>query len=133
MSLANSSCISTPTVVVDGIVLAIVPNSLSFTEGFGEQDVKVQSSGGGQVQPIITRDVSTALSRVQMQVVNTAANIDQLRTIKSAVDSFHVVAFFDDRVGFIRTVQQAIMTSDYEVGLGADTPISIEFKGAQAV
>lgn len=133
MARADSYCISTPTVVVDGVNLAIVPNSLMFTEGFGEQDVKVQSSGGGQVQPIVTLDVTTSLSRVAMQVVNTAANIQQLRQIKSDSANFHVVSFFDNTVGFIRTVQQAILTSDYEVGLGADTPISIEFKGAPSV
>lgn len=133
MAINNSiNALSTPTLTVDNVVLPIVPNSLVYTEGFGEQDVRTQSSGGGSVSLVISRNVETSYSMVQCQVENTQANIEFLRAIK-ANTNFHVVSFFDSRVGYTRTLQQALLTSNYEVGLGADTAISIEFKGSSAV
>lgn len=126
------NAISTPSLTVNNINLPIVPNSLSYTEGLGEQNVRAQSSGGGGVSVIVAQNVESSLSMVKAEVENTAANIEFLRQVKTNIGA-NVVAFFDARVGFTRTIQQATLSNDYEVGLGADTPISIEFKGAPAV
>ena len=42
--------ISDPSVVVNNVGVAIVPNSLEFTEGLGEQEILVQAAGGGVIQ-----------------------------------------------------------------------------------
>jgi hypothetical protein len=124
--------IATPTVTIDNVVFAIVPNTFTYTEGLGEQNVRPQSSGGGSVTITVATNVETCFSSVKFSVENTQVNIEALRRVKST-SSFHVIAFFDNKLGFTRTVQQAVLTNNYDVGLGADTPISLEFMGAPAV
>ena len=57
--------LSTPQISINGVNIAIVPNSCTFTEGFGAQTVNVQSAGGGSVSQVISNDVSTNLSTVK--------------------------------------------------------------------
>ena len=124
--------ISTPTLTIDNTVMPIVPNSASYTEGGGEQTVRTQSAGGGSVAMVLSENVEESFSMLQCQVENTQANIEFLRQIKLSKTP-HVVSISDSRTGFTRTMQQAILTLNYEVGLGADTNIPIEFKGAAVV
>ena len=62
--------LSNPTIVINNIAVAIVPNSFSFTEGFGEQDIKVQSAGGGSVQTVLSSNVETNMSMVKFSLHN---------------------------------------------------------------
>lgn len=132
MATNSFYAISTPAIVVDNTNISIVPNTAAYKEGFGEQQVRAQSNGGGSVSLVVARDITTALGFFTCQVENTAENIRFFRAIKAALTP-HVVAWFDNTVGYSRTLEQAVMTNDPDIGLGADTPFTVEFKGAQTV
>lgn len=131
MAVNNNVAIAVPSVTVDNTILPIMPNSVVYTEGFGEQTVRVQSSGGGSVQQVVSTNLETALSSFKCTVLNTVANINFIRQIKST-GAPHVVTWFDSAVGFTRTMEQAVLVNDYEVNLSSDGNIALEFKGTAA-
>lgn len=131
MAVNNNVAIAVPSVTVDNTILPIMPNSVIYTEGFGEQTVRVQSSGGGSVQQVVSTNLETALSSFKCTVLNTVANINFIRQIKST-GAPHVVTWFDSGVGFTRTMEQAVLVNDYEVNLSSDGNIALEFKGTAA-
>lgn len=132
MAFDTKNVLATPTVMIDNIAYDIVPNSFKYTEGFGEQIVRTQSSGGGQVSTVVARNVETSKSKVSFSLEPTQVNIENIRTVKASLDR-HVITAFDNRIGFTRTFQQAVLINDYEVNLGSDTSIDLEFEGAPAI
>jgi len=124
--------LSTPQISIDGVNIAIVPNSCTLTEGFGAQTVMVQSAGGGAVSQVISNDVSTNFSTVKFSFFNTEENIEFFRAIKSQSRTPHLVQINDGR-SFTRAIADAIVTNDYEVTLQSDGQTAIEISGSAAV
>ena len=118
------------TLIIDNNVIGYVPNTLKFTEGFGEQKVRVQTGGGGVVQQVVADDVTSKQSMVTFQVEPTIANIDLLRAIKANMDG-HVITISTS--GLTRTITGAILTKNYEIGLGTEETIELEFVGNGAI
>ena len=133
--MTAQSNLSTPTITINGTVTAIVPNSFNYTEGLGEQNVFMQSLGGKSVQLTKSADVESTMSKVEFQVRNTLENIEFYRQVKENFTGNVVTisAINDQGVIFSRTINDAILTSDYQVNLGADTPMDIVFMGSPAV
>lgn len=132
MAFDTVNILSTPTIMIDNIAYNIIPNSFKFTEGLGEQMVRTQSSGGGQVAVVVARNVETNKSKISFSLEPTQVNIEQIKAVKASLD-LHVITAFDNRIGFTRTFQQAVCTKDYDVALGADTPMDLEFESAPAI
>ena len=60
--------LANPLVAVNNDPVPVTPNSVMYTEGLGEQTIRAATLGGGQVQPIFSRNIeqnfgSQALSR----------------------------------------------------------------------
>lgn len=122
--------ISDATVIVDNIVMAYVPNSLTYKEGLGEQKIRIQTGGGGAVQQVLSDDITTKHAMVKFDVEPTAENINNMRAIKANMDG-HVITI--SAAGFTRTITGALLTSDYEVKLGAEDVFTVEFIGNPAI
>lgn len=122
----NNKRVSNPTVLVNNVPIAIIPNSMTFTEGLGEQNVEPQSAGGNQISTVYSEDVSTRLSTVKFSLANTEQNILQAREWKLNGNNNAIVI---TGTSFTRTFTNMASTSDYEIGLGSDTNIDLEFKG----
>jgi hypothetical protein len=60
----------------------------------------------------------------------TADNINFLRAIKANFDG-HVITISD--INMTRTITGAIIINDYEVHIGTDAEIEIEFEGNPAI
>lgn len=118
------------TLIIDNNVVGYVPNSLAYTEGFGEQKFRTQVSGGGAVQNILTDDATKKQSMVKFQVEPTVDNVALMRAIK-ANQAGHVVTI--SATNFSRTIVGAIITKDYEVKFGADDIIDIEMVGQASI
>lgn len=127
-----SRAISTPSVIINNIPIGIVPNSLKYTEGLGEQIMRTQSAGGGSVDVVYSLDAESLMSTVSFELINTNENIDLARLWKTNENN-NAISFVDSRTGFTRNFANMALTSNYEVNLGADTTISVEFKGDRAV
>lgn len=129
IALANVS------VVVNNEPVAIVPNSLKYTEGKGEQNMRAASSGGGAVEQVFSTNVEMNFSMVSFSLFNDIDSIEIARSWKNGLNT-NVVSFSgktSDGKSMERTFTQSAILNDYEVELGSDTNFEIEFKGNPAV
>lgn len=126
--------LSDATVVVNNEAIATLPNTISFTEGLGEQSVKAASIGGGAVEPIYSNDLQSSFSMVKFDLPSTPENIDLARTWKVNRNNNVVQIIGETIEGTVtRTFAKAALTSNYEIGIGSDAAITLEFKAATAV
>ena len=121
------------TVIVNNEAIGIVPNTLKFSEGLGEQSVHPLSVGGGKTEQVFANNLESAFSRVMFEVRTTVDNIALVRDWKQNGNQ-NVVQVAAEAGGkqMTRTFNQAALTADYEVEIGSDTTMSIEFQSAQA-
>ena len=121
--------LSAPAIAVNDSPVSIVPNSCVYNEGFGEQTVRAASTGGGSVEQVYSEDIESKFSMVKFAIYPTVANIELARAWK-ANDNLNVVTIAgNDGAGnsFARTFQNAGITVNYDVALGSETVIEIEF------
>ena len=123
--------IANPTIVINNVAIPIVPNSLKFKSGKGEQDVFAQSAGGSSTQAVFSENVETNISMVAFSIRNTPGNIE-LQSDWKDLKNANAIEITGDG-GFSRSFNNMAQTSDPDINLGADTPIDIEFKGDPAV
>lgn len=122
--------LANPTILVNNNAIAIVPNSCTYTEGLGEQKVEPQSAGGNRVETVYSEDISSRMSTFKFEVANTEYHIELLREWKLNRNANAISATGNT---FTRTFTNMALTSNYEVSLGADTNITVEFMGDPAV
>jgi hypothetical protein len=132
------TALANPTIIVNGIVTGIVPNSVTYTEGLGEQNQRTQSSGGGATQVIYSQNVESNISMVKFSVYPTIQGgaggstnaLDLLRGWKENTNN-NVIQI--TAPNFQRSFTSAALTTNYEVALGADTTIEVEFMANASV
>lgn len=124
-----------PSVVINNEPVSVVPNSVKYTEGAGEQTMRAASTGGGGVQQVFSNNIETNFSKVMFSVYNDIDTIGDLRNWKKNSNQNVVVITgkTPDGKTLRRTFNQAAMLNDYEVALGADTTIDVEFSSNAAV
>ena len=125
-----STQISDAIVEVNNDAVGIVPNSLTFTEGLGEQRVLAVSEGGGQVSQVFSNDLESNFGMVRFSMRSTAGNIEKVRGWKAGGNTNVVIIAGEDAEGndFIRTYTQASITNNYEVGIATEGVIEVEFQ-----
>lgn len=128
--MAGPIALVNPTVVINNVSVPIVPNSFSYTEGLGEQKMRVQSAGGGSVQSVLSNDVETNLSKIEFEMYPTSDNIDLILSWKQNSNNNGISVSGE---GLTRSFGNAALTSDYKVALGSDTKIPVEFHSDAAV
>ena len=74
-----SIALADPSVVINNEPVAVVPNSVKYTEGSGEQTMRAASTGGGGVQQVFSRNVETNFSKVMFEVYNDVDTIEDIR------------------------------------------------------
>lgn len=129
IALANAS------IVVNNEPVSIVPNSIKFTEGKGEQNMRAASSGGGSVEQVFSSNVETNFSMLSFSMFNDIDSIESARAWKSLSNQnvIQLSGKTPDGKTLTRTFSQAAILNDYEVELGSDTTFEIEFKSNPAV
>ncbi len=121
-------------VLVNDEVVAIVPNSLKYTEGFGEQQVRAASVGGGLVEQVYSRDLETALSKTMFDIHTTPANVKLARSWKANANQNVVqIAGKTNEGTTTRTFTQAAMVGDPEIEISSEGVINIEFMSNAAI
>lgn len=129
-----STQLANATVTINNDIIAIIPNSLKFTEGLGEQTIRAASLGGGQVEQIFSDDIESNFSSIMFDIAATTPNIAKARGWKTNKNQNVVTIQGTTPEGNLtRTFTQAAILNDYEVGLGSETNIPIEFKSNPAV
>lgn len=121
-------------VTVNNVPIAIMPNSLVFTEGLGEQVIRAASAGGGQVEQIYSNNIESNFSMINFAIPATVDNIAAARQWKANQNQNVVTVQGQTPEGSVtRTFTQAAILNDYEVALGSETDIPVEFKANPAV
>jgi len=128
--MAVKKVLSTPTIVINNQVIAIIPNSLEYIEGLGEQSFKVQSAGGGALEPVYSDNAETKISTVKFKLYADVENIGYARLWKTN-GADNAISFSQD--SFSRTISNAAFTGNYTVQTRADGEIDLEFKGSTTV
>lgn len=130
-----SIALADPSIVVNNEPVAVVPNSVKFTEGAGEQTMRAASTGGGGIEQVFSKNVETNFSKIMFSVMNDIQTIEDIRGWKKNSNQNVVVLTgkTPDGKTLRRTFNQAALLNDYEVNLGADTTIDIEFSSNAAV
>jgi len=132
-----ATVIANPQVIVNNIPQAIKPNSLSFTEGFGEQILRAASAGGKSVVQILADNVEDNFSDVKFSLDNTIDNIETARVWKSQPGQNGIVVTGTVTDGstttnFRRVFNNASLMNNYDVNLGSDVSIDLEFRSDPA-
>ena len=126
--------LSDATFIVNNESVATMPNTISFTEGLGEQSMKAASIGGGAVEPIYSNNIESNFSMVKCEIPSTPENIELVKGWKLNRNNNVVQVVGETTEGTLtRTFARAAITNDYEVGIGTDSSIPVEFKATPAV
>jgi len=122
--------ISKPSVKVNNNPIAIIPNSAKFDEGEGETSVSAISIGGGGVELVVSDDATDKVGMVSFEIPNTPANIDLARGWKKnpGDNVVEVDGKTKDGKKFNRVFNQASVVNNYEVELGVEGKISLDWK-----
>ncbi len=117
-------------VLVNNEVVGIMPNTLAYTEGLGEQSMRAVSIGEGKTEQVYARDLETAIAMVKFEIPTTPENIALARTWKANENQNVVQIAGRTAEGEVtRTFSGAALLGDYEVQIGTETSIELEFKG----
>lgn len=121
------------TVVVNNNTIGVIPNSVKYTEGLGEQKQRAVSVGGGKVEQVFSNDLETNFSMLSFDMPSTVDNIKAARDWKLNGNANVAQVFAENADGnIVKTFTGAAFTSDYEVEIGVDANISVEFHSNSA-
>lgn len=134
--MADRQTLYNPILVINNVNTKFKPNTLSYTEGFGEYKIRTRSGGGGAADTVFSKDVETQYSIVKFNIFPTKDLVELARLWKS-LDNENVVTITDrDDFGnelVSRTFKFAAMINDPPVNIGADTDVEIIFHSDPAI
>lgn len=130
--MPTQNIVSTGKVTVNNTNIAIVPNSIEYNEGLGEQSVKTASGGGKSVVLMISDNAEQLTSMVKFKLHSTEQNIELARSWKINTGK-NAVTITNPGTEFTRTFLNATVVNNYPVGLGADKDFEVEFHSEQCV
>jgi hypothetical protein len=129
-----SEQLSSPQVLVNNDVVAIIPNTLTFTEGLGEQAIRAASSGGSQTEQVYSDNVEMRYSTIKFELPPTIENIGKAREWKANKNQNLLQIAGRTADGTLtRTFSQAALLTDYEIPLTNDGNITMEWRANPAV
>ena len=121
-------------VLANNEVVGVDPNSVSFTEGKGEQSMRTVSVGGGKVEQVYAENVETNMSKLKFSMPTTPENVKLALAWKNNKNgNVYVIAGSTPEGDVTRTFTQAAVVNDYEVPVGVDASIEIEIMSNPAI
>lgn len=125
--------IADATLLVNNEVIGYLPNTLKFTEGLGEQNMRAVSVGGGSIEQVYSQNLETSFADISFELPVTKEMIELARTWKLNGNENVVQIVAENADGAIdKTFTGCALTGNYEVELGAETSITIEMMGNTA-
>lgn len=126
--------ITDPLVTVNNDSVGIVPNSLTYTEGKGEQSIMAASLGGDQTDQVYAHNIESNFATIKFEMYSTVENIAKADQWKSLRNTNVVQITASNADGNLtRSFTQAAILNDYEVNLGTEANIAVEFKSNPAI
>ena len=119
---------SDPTVLVNDIPYAIVPESIKHKFGKGEQKVDSASVGGGSVEMNVTEDATTKVSMMKFKMFTTTENEEAFKLWKQTPGANTVVYSEAGQKPLTGTFMTCINDPEWEDSSSGQ--VEIEFEGA---
>lgn len=121
--------------IANNEAVGVNPNSVAFTEGTGEQNVRAVSVGDGKVEQVYSHNVESNFSRLKFSLPTTIPNIKLARGWKTNRNQnvFQIAGTTPDGETVTRTFTKAAVTNDYEVNIGSEGNIDIEIMSNAAI
>lgn len=114
-----------PTIIVNNEPVLCLPNTCTYTEGFGESQKRVVAAGNTR-KTVYSENLETALSKVNFTMANTDESLKLARAWKANKDN-NLIEIIDNDTGFTRTFPKAAITNDIENNLSFDGNIPTEW------
>ena len=134
--MADRQTLYNPTLYINDVNVKFKPNTLSFTEGFGEYKQRTRSAGGGATETVFSRDLETAYSVIKFNIYTTKDQVELARLWKT-LNNVNVITITDisieDGELLSRTFKFAAMINDPPINATADGDVEIEFHSDPAV
>lgn len=127
--------LSNALVTVNNNPILHLPNTVMFTEGLGEQKMRPMVVGGGLVEIVYSEDRETNISKMSFEMPATIDLIEEARTWKLNKNQnlVQITGETSDGKTLTRSLSGAALLTDYEVNLGSETSINMEFMGNPVV
>jgi hypothetical protein len=130
--MADRQTLYNPAVTINGLDVKFTPNSITYTEGFGEAKVRTRSGGGGATDTVYSKDLETAYSTFKISVRTTADMVELIR-IWLVLENDNIITLTDsDTLGnqlLSRTFKHAAIINNPTVNISADGDVELEFHG----
>lgn len=124
--------IANPTVIVNNIHIAVTPNSVSYTEGFGEQTMRTRTGGGGAIETVYTENVESNFSTIKFAIHSDVPYLELARGWK-VLRNLNVIELIDNELDFNRVFRFCALVTNYDVALGQDSTIELEWHGEPTI
>ncbi len=121
-------------IIVNDNTIGVLPNTVKYTEGFGEDNIRVVSVGGGATEQVYSEDLESNFSMISFDMLPTIPNVKLARSWKTNTNQNVVILQVENADGDLtRTFKSAALTANYEVNIGNDAAITIEFRSNSAI
>lgn len=131
-----ASILNQPSVIINNNPVPIVANSLKMKEGLGEQDLKTQSTGGGNVIQVYCDNIENKISEISFELLTTVENTEAARGWKLNQNKNTITIHGTDTITnaqLTRTFVGCALTENYDIEFSSDGKLAISFKGETAV
>lgn len=126
--------LSDAVLLVNNEAVAYLPNTLSFTEGLGEQQVRAVAVGRGKTEQVYAQNLESNFSMVKFELPTTPENVELARAWKTNGNQNVVQIAGRTAEGEVtRTFTGAALIGNYEVPIGTETNVEIEFHANAAI
>ena len=117
-------------VIVNDEPVGVIPNSIEFDEGRGEQSLRPVSIGEGKTEQVYSNNLESNFGANKFAMPSTPENVALALKWKTNRDN-NVVQFLGSINGevFSRTFQKCALTTNYKIAVGDAADIEVEFMG----
>lgn len=114
--------------------LGVMPGTVVWDEGLGEQIIRTVSVGGGETEDVFANDLSTNFATLKFNLPATIPNIDLLLAMKQNRNRnvFQVLGETEDGK-LSRTFQRAALIGKYDIPVGTETDIEVEIRANKPI
>ncbi len=119
-------------ILVNNDQIAYTADSLSWTDGQGEYNIRNAIVGGGQTEQVFSKDLSTKFGMVKFSLPTTVENEDFKRAWKDNDNNNVVELIGPSGTNFTKIFTQAAIMGDPESNAATDGNIELEFRANPA-
>jgi len=121
-----SDQLGAPTIQINNVTVAVKPNSVSYTKGYGDKNFRSESTGGDEVDVIMTEDAETKKSMFKATFIM-KKSLDA--TLDAWQDNGNANSILMSQGDFSIPFRKMGVVGDPERNTGADGEVEVEFCG----